>query len=148
MGRTCESTTEVVTTMTVNRSSIDLPALMAQHLQRAEPDLRRSMLSTFVAALMSAEADAICGARYGERSPERTQLPKRLPDPAESPPPPEDRPCTCHATGPGAGLAEPDRRRPRPTPAPRPRTIAPGTGPPGNRLEQPDRLAGSRHRAP
>jgi putative transposase len=30
------------------------------------------MLSTFVQALMSAEADAICGAPYGERSPERT----------------------------------------------------------------------------
>ena len=29
------------------------------------------MLSTFVQALMSAEADAICGAPYGERSPER-----------------------------------------------------------------------------
>src|SRR6059058_5310692 len=29
------------------------------------------MLSTFVQALMSAEADAICGAPYGERSPDR-----------------------------------------------------------------------------
>jgi transposase-like protein len=45
---------------------------MAEHLQRAEPDLLRGMLSTFVLALMSAEADAICGAGYGERSPERT----------------------------------------------------------------------------
>jgi hypothetical protein len=45
---------------------------MTEHLQRAEPDLLRSMLSTFVQALMSAEADAICGAGYGERSPERT----------------------------------------------------------------------------
>ena len=58
--------------MTVDPNSIDLPALMAEHLQRAEPDLLRSMLSTFVQALMSAEADAICGAGYGERSPERT----------------------------------------------------------------------------
>ena len=48
-------------------NSIDLPAFMAEHLQRAEPDLLRSMLSTFVQALMSAEADAICGAGYGER---------------------------------------------------------------------------------
>jgi putative transposase len=45
---------------------------MADHLQRAEPDLLRTMLSTFVQALMSAEADAICGAGYGERSPDRT----------------------------------------------------------------------------
>jgi putative transposase len=58
--------------MTVDPNSIDLPAFMAEHLQRAEPDLLRSMLSSFVQALMSAEADAICGAPYGERSPERT----------------------------------------------------------------------------
>ena len=58
--------------MTVDANSIDLPAFMAEHLQRAEPDLLRSMRSTFVQALMSAEADAICGAGYGERSPERT----------------------------------------------------------------------------
>jgi putative transposase len=54
---TCESTTEGVTTMTVDPNSIDLPAFMAEHLQRAEPDLLRSMLSSFVQALMSAEAD-------------------------------------------------------------------------------------------
>src|SRR5215204_94871 len=58
--------------MTVDPNSIDLSAFMAEHLERAEPDLLRSMLSTFVQALMSAEADAICGAPYGERSPERT----------------------------------------------------------------------------
>ncbi|GEP34322.1 hypothetical protein NSZ01_20900 [Nocardioides szechwanensis] len=57
--------------MTVDPNSIDLPAFMAEHLQRAEPDLLRNMLSTFVQALMSAEADAICGAGYGERSAER-----------------------------------------------------------------------------
>ena len=58
--------------MTVDPNSIDLPAFLAEHLQRAEPDLLRSMLSTFVQALMSAEADAICGAPYGTRSEERT----------------------------------------------------------------------------
>ena len=58
--------------MTVDPNSIDLPTFLAEHLKRAEPDLLRSMLSTFVQALMSAEADAICGAAYGERSPERT----------------------------------------------------------------------------
>src|SRR3954462_1613640 len=57
--------------MTVDPNSIDLPAFMAEHLERAEPDLLRSMLSTFVQALMSAEADGICGASYGERTPER-----------------------------------------------------------------------------
>ena len=44
---------------------------MAEHLERAEPDLLRSMLKTFVEALIGAEADAICGAPYGARSEER-----------------------------------------------------------------------------
>ncbi len=58
--------------MTVKPDSIDLAAFMSEHLERAEPDLLRSMLSTFVQALMGAEADAICGAPYGIRSQERT----------------------------------------------------------------------------
>jgi putative transposase len=58
--------------MTANPHSIDLSALVAEHLQRAEPDLLRSMLSSFIQALMSAEADAVCGAAYGVRSAERT----------------------------------------------------------------------------
>ena len=32
---------------------MDLPALLETHLQRAEPDLLRSMLTTFVQALIS-----------------------------------------------------------------------------------------------
>ncbi len=32
----------------------------------------RSMLTTFINALMSAEADAVCGAEYGARSETRT----------------------------------------------------------------------------
>jgi putative transposase len=58
--------------MTANPNSIDLSTFVADHLERAEPDLLRSMLTTFVDALMGAEADAICGAPYGTRSPERT----------------------------------------------------------------------------
>jgi putative transposase len=58
--------------MTVNPHSIDLPAFVAEHLERAEPDLLRSMLSSFIQALMSAEADAVCGAPYGARSAART----------------------------------------------------------------------------
>jgi putative transposase len=58
--------------MTVNPHSIDLSAFVAEHLERAEPDLLRSMLSSFIQALMSAEADAVCGAPYGARSAERT----------------------------------------------------------------------------
>ena len=47
---------------------------MAEHLERAEPDLLRSMLKTFVEALMSTEADALCGADYGTRTAERVNM--------------------------------------------------------------------------
>ena len=45
---------------------------LRKHLEQADTDLLREMVRTFVQALMSAEADAICGAPYGERSEERT----------------------------------------------------------------------------
>ena len=57
--------------MTADPNSIDLSGLLETHLQRAEPDLLRSMLTTFVQALMSAEADAVCGADYATRSADR-----------------------------------------------------------------------------
>lgn len=57
--------------MTAQPDPIDLAGFMSEHLERAEPDLLRSMLSTFVQALMGAEADAMCGAPYGVRSQER-----------------------------------------------------------------------------
>ena len=57
--------------MTANPNSIDLSRFVAEHLERAEPDLLRSMLHSFIQALMSAEADAVCGAGYGERSADR-----------------------------------------------------------------------------
>jgi len=66
--------------MTVDPNSIDLPTFMAEHLQRAEPDLLRTMLSTFVQALMSAEANASCGARMASAA-RSDQLPQRPPDP-------------------------------------------------------------------
>ncbi len=52
--------------------SIDLPAWMAEQLSQASPDLLRQMIQTFAEALMSADADAVCGAGYGQRSSERT----------------------------------------------------------------------------
>ena len=42
-----------------------------EQIDGAEPDVLRSLLKTFVEALMSAEADAICGAPYGVRSEDR-----------------------------------------------------------------------------
>jgi transposase-like protein len=58
--------------MTVDPNSIDLPELISGHLEQAEPDLLRELLRVFVQALMSAEADAACGAEYGTRSSDRT----------------------------------------------------------------------------
>ena len=45
---------------------------MTEHLETADPDLLRELLRMFVQALMSADADAECGAAYGTRSSERT----------------------------------------------------------------------------
>src|SRR5512144_10955 len=53
------------------KPSIDPIRFLEEQLAAASPDLLRAMLKTFVEALMSAEADAVCGAGYGERSPER-----------------------------------------------------------------------------
>ena len=55
-------------------SSIDPARFLHEQLASASPDLLRSMLTTFLNTLMSAEADAVCGAGYGERSPERTNV--------------------------------------------------------------------------
>src|SRR5215213_7994099 len=52
-------------------SSIDPAHFLHEQLAQASPDLLRQMLTTFINTLMSAEADAICGAEYGTRSVER-----------------------------------------------------------------------------
>ena len=51
---------------------IDLEQLLSDQLAQASPDLLRGLLSAFIHALMGAEADAICGAGYRQRSDERT----------------------------------------------------------------------------
>ena len=53
-------------------SSIDPARFLSEQLAQASPDLLRQLLSTFIDTLMSAEADAVCGAEYRQRSPERT----------------------------------------------------------------------------
>lgn len=51
--------------------SIDPARFLDEQLSQASPDLMRELLTTFVNALLSAQADAVCGAGFGERSPER-----------------------------------------------------------------------------
>ena len=52
-------------------ASIDVSGWLHEQLDQASPDLLRAMVSTFVQALMGAEADAVCGADYGQRSGDR-----------------------------------------------------------------------------
>src|ERR1700731_4932060 len=51
---------------------IDWPQVLAERLTTTHPDVLRELLATFIHTLMGAEADALCGAGYGERSAERT----------------------------------------------------------------------------
>ncbi len=47
--------------------SVDVAGWLHERLAAASPDLLREMVKTFADALMSAEADAVCGAPYGAR---------------------------------------------------------------------------------
>jgi putative transposase len=51
--------------------TMDVTGWLRKQLEEASPDLLRVMVKDFAEALMSADADAVCGAGYGERSPER-----------------------------------------------------------------------------
>ena len=51
--------------------SIDMSGWLHEQLDQASPNLLRGIVRTFAQALMSADADAVCGAGYGERSDER-----------------------------------------------------------------------------
>src|SRR4051812_47160659 len=50
---------------------MDVSSWLRKQLEETSPDLLRAMVKDFAEALMSADADAACGAGYGERSPER-----------------------------------------------------------------------------
>ncbi len=50
---------------------IDPARMLGQALSDASPDLMRHLLGTVINALLSADADAVCGAEYGVSSPDR-----------------------------------------------------------------------------
>ncbi|MBB2912600.1 transposase-like protein [Streptosporangium becharense] len=52
-------------------NSVDPMAWLAEQIQASDPNLLRSMVKTMAETLMSAEADSLCGAAYGERSTQR-----------------------------------------------------------------------------
>jgi putative transposase len=51
--------------------TMDVQGWLRKRLEETSPDLLRVMVKDFAEALMSADADAVCGAGYGERTPER-----------------------------------------------------------------------------
>ena len=55
-------------------TTMELSSWLRKQLEQASPDLLRAMVQDFAETLMSAEADALCGAGYGERSPERVNI--------------------------------------------------------------------------
>ena len=57
--------------MTVH-PSIDPARFLQEELAQASPDLLRELMGNFINTLLSAQADAVCGADYGSRDPERT----------------------------------------------------------------------------
>jgi hypothetical protein len=54
--------------------TMDVQSWLRKQLEKASPDLLRAMVQDFAEALMGTEADALCGAAYGERSPERVNI--------------------------------------------------------------------------
>ncbi len=51
--------------------TMDVSGWLRKQLEDASPDLLRVMVKDMAEALMSADADAVCGAGWGERTPER-----------------------------------------------------------------------------
>jgi putative transposase len=52
--------------------TMDVSGWLRKQLQETSPDLLRAMVKEMAEAVMSADADAVCGASWGERSLERT----------------------------------------------------------------------------
>jgi putative transposase len=63
--------TQKIEEESVAKDNMDLLGWLRKQLAEAEPDLLREMVRTFAEALMGAEADALCGAGFRERSGER-----------------------------------------------------------------------------
>ena len=51
--------------------TIDPAGLLGQALSQASPDLMRSLLQRVIHALLSGDADTVCGAQWGQQDPQR-----------------------------------------------------------------------------
>ena len=50
---------------------IDPAGMLGEALSQASPDLMRSLLQHVINALLSADADAVCGTQWGQQDPQR-----------------------------------------------------------------------------
>ena len=50
---------------------IDPAGLLGEALSQASPDLMRSLFQHVINALLSADADTVCGAQWGQQDPQR-----------------------------------------------------------------------------
>ena len=50
---------------------IDPAGMLGEALSQASPDLMRSLLQHVISALLSVEADTVCGAQWGQQDPQR-----------------------------------------------------------------------------
>lgn len=60
-----------------DNTSVGLARVIGDQPVAASPDLLRAMVQAFAEALMGAEADALCGAPYGQHSDERVNYRNR-----------------------------------------------------------------------
>jgi putative transposase len=60
-----------VRTTVVDNNKMDPVEWLRKQLEQGDNDLLRDMVKTFAEVLMGADVDALCGAGYGERSPDR-----------------------------------------------------------------------------
>lgn len=65
---TLHSSFEWITTMTAPHI-VDPARVLGNLLSDASPDMMRTLLQTMINALLSADADAVCGAEWGQTSP-------------------------------------------------------------------------------
>ena len=61
---------------------IDPAGLLGEALSQASPDLMRSLLQHVINALLSADADTVCGAQWGQQDPQRHTQAQRVSLPA------------------------------------------------------------------
>ena len=53
---------------------IDPAGLLGEALSQASPDLMRSLLQHVINALLSADADTVCGAQWGQQDPQSLSI--------------------------------------------------------------------------